>query len=101
MNTAHALYEELLRAIAPIGEFQVEEKKTSIHLVRRTAFAGVHFRKDAILVTIKSREPLPARHGMKQERVSANRWHNDVRVESAEEIAGIVEWVRDAYSLSE
>ena len=39
---ARALYEELLHALAPFGAFEVEVKKTSIHLVRSSAFAGVH-----------------------------------------------------------
>ena len=35
------LYERLLAVIEPLGTYQVEVKKTSIHLVRKTAFAGV------------------------------------------------------------
>ena len=49
---ARALYEELLRAIAPFGEFAIEVKKSSIHLVRSSAFVGAHPRKQYLLVTM-------------------------------------------------
>jgi|ERR1035437_1607058 hypothetical protein len=57
---ARALYEELLHALAPFGAFEVEVKKTSIHLVRSSAFAGVHPRKQHLLITIKAAAPIPS-----------------------------------------
>jgi hypothetical protein len=53
------LYQTLLQALAPIGAFEIEVKKTSIHLVRRSAFAGIHPRKQHLMVTIKAGQPIP------------------------------------------
>ena len=46
------LYKKLLKAIGPLGAFREDVKKTSIHLVRGSAFAGVHPRKQHLLLTI-------------------------------------------------
>jgi hypothetical protein len=51
------LYTDLLTAIKPIGPFREEIKKASIHLVRGSAFAGVHPRKLAESADIGSELP--------------------------------------------
>jgi hypothetical protein len=50
--SARELYQQLLPALQPLGPFQSEVKKTSIHLVRSSAFAGVHPRKHHLRLTI-------------------------------------------------
>ena len=77
---ARVLCDEPLRALAPRGPFQAEVKKTSIHLLRSTAFAQVHPRKQHLLVTIKAAAPIPGGRIVKSEQVSANRWHQDVKL---------------------
>ena len=97
---ALALYEELLHAIAPFGAFQAEVKKTSIHLVRSSAFAGVHPRKHHLLLTIKAAAPIPSGRIVKTEQVSANRWHLDVKVAVAGDIdAELLGWLQEAYQM--
>ena len=97
---ARALYEELLRALAPVGAFEAEVKKTSIHLVRSSAFAGVHPRKQHLLVTIKATAPIPSGRIVKTEQVSANRWHLDVKIAVAGDIdAELLGWLREAYAI--
>ena len=49
-----AIYKQLLAAASTIGPFTEDPKKTSIHLTRRSAFAGIATRKDALQLTIKS-----------------------------------------------
>src|SRR5258708_8144935 len=71
---ARALYEELLRAIAPFGAFEIEVKKSSIHLVRSSAFAGVHPRKRHLLITITAAAPVPSGGIVKTETAVAGRW---------------------------
>ncbi len=39
------LYESLLSKLKTIGPYKIESKKTSIHLVSRVAFLGVHPRE--------------------------------------------------------
>jgi len=94
------LYRKLLAAAKPIGPFREEVKKTSIHLVRESAFAGVHPRKAYLLVTIKAAEPIRSSRVSKAERVSKNRWHLDVKLADAKEIdAELLGWLRAAYDL--
>jgi hypothetical protein len=56
--------------VAPFGPFETEVKKASIHLVRTSAFAGVHPRKAHLLLTIKAAAPIPSGRIVKTEQVS-------------------------------
>jgi Domain of unknown function (DUF5655) len=97
---ARTLYEELLHALAPLGAFETEVKKTSIHLVRSSAFAGVHPRKQHLLITIKAAAPISSGRIVKTEQVSKNRWHLDVNVAVAGDIdAELLGWLREAYAI--
>jgi hypothetical protein len=97
---SRGLYKQFVAALAPIGPFREELKKTSIHLVRTSAFAGVHPRKQHLLVTIKAREPNPSARVLKTEQVSRNRWHLDVKLATLDDIdSELVGWLRQAYEL--
>ena len=97
---ARALYEELLHALAPLGAFEAEVKKTSIHLVRSSAFAGVHPRKQHLLITIKAAAPISSGRIVKTEQVSKNRWHLDVKLAVARDIdAELLGWLGEAYGI--
>jgi Domain of unknown function (DUF5655) len=75
-------------------------KKTSIHLVRSSAFAGVHPRKAHLLITIKAAAPISSGSFVKSEQVSKNRWHLDVKVAVAGDIdAELLGWLREAYAI--
>lgn len=94
------LYQELLAAIGSIGPFREEEKKTSIHLVRGTAFAGVHPRKQHLLVTIKAEKAIRSARVVKAEQASKNRWHLDIKIAASSDIdAEFLGWLRHAYDL--
>ncbi len=97
---ARLLYRQLLTAVTSVGPFQEEIKKTSIHLVRSSAFLGVHPRKQHLLLTIKSTKPIAGARIAKAEQVSRNRWHLDVKLTTPEEIdTELLGWLRDAYAL--
>lgn len=97
---ARELYARLLAAIAPIGSYREEVKKTSIHLARSSAFLGVHPRKEHLLVTVKSDNAIKNRRIVKSEQVSANRWHCEVKIAAPAEIdKEFLSWVRLAYEL--
>jgi len=99
--TQRAIYERLLAAARTIGPFTVDSKKTSIHLTRTSAFAGVATRKDALLVTIKSPTDIPSPRIVKRQRASAHRWHLDVRLGSPKEVdRELTSWLKDAMELS-
>ncbi|MBV8799844.1 MAG: hypothetical protein JO208_08570 [Alphaproteobacteria bacterium] len=94
-------YAAILKAVSKFGEVRAEEKKTSIHLCAKTGFAGVHPRKSAIMLNIRSDSPIKSKRIRKVEKVSANRFHNEMLVESPKEIdAEVVGWLRAAYALS-
>lgn len=94
------LYGELLRSLKKIGPFEEEHKKTSIHLVRKTAFAGVSPRKQWFVLTIKAAKPIDSDRIVKSEQVSKNRWHEEVKIAQAVDIdTELIGWLREAYEL--
>ena len=96
------IYDRLLSKVEQCGPVIEDPKKTSIHLVNRTAFAGVATRKAAINLTIKGDRKLSSSRISRTEQVSAKRFHYEVRLTSPEEIdAELVGWLKAAYALSE
>jgi hypothetical protein len=94
------LYKDFLAALGSVGTFREEVKKTSIHLMRESAFAGVHPRKQYLLLTIKAAEPIRNPRISKTEQVSNNRWHLEVKLTATNEIdPELLGWIRKAYEL--
>ena len=101
-DSVRRIYDRLLKLARRFGPVIEDPKKTSIHLVNKTAFAGVTTRKSAIILTIKSDRKLSSPRIHKSEQTSAKRFHHQVRVNSPAEIdSELVNWLRDAYALSE
>lgn len=97
---AQDLYCHLIRTIRALGPFEEELKKTSVHLVRVSAFAGVQFRRQYLLVTIKSDAPIKSKRVTKLDQVSKNRWHSEVRLSTNADIdSQLLVWLRTAYDL--
>jgi hypothetical protein len=95
------IYDRLLRAAQKFGPVKEEAKKTSIHLVNKTAFAGVATRKSAIVLTIKSDQKFPSPRIHKSEQTSAQRFHHEVKLTSTAEVdSELVSWLKAAYALS-
>ena len=95
-----ATYARLLEALHALGPFQEEPKKTSIHLVRTVGFAGIHPRKNFLYLNIRTDSPIEGPRIVKSEQVSKNRFHNELKLSSPDEIdAELLEWLRDAYEL--
>ena len=76
-----ATYRRLLEAARALGRVAEEPKKTSIHLVRDTAFAGVATRRSSLILTLKSAKDIHSPRIEKREQTSAHSWHIDVRLE--------------------
>lgn len=94
-------YEKVLASTAKLGPVKIEAKKTSVHLVRKTAFAGAHPKKAWLDLTIRSDKPIKSARVRAQEQVSKNRWHQDVRLTSAADVdAEVVGWLKSAYALA-
>ena len=98
---ASALYSDLTAALHDLGAFDVEAKKTSLHVTNGRAFLGVHPRRGALLLNIVTTEQLESPRIRKAERVSANRWHNEVLLADPSEIdTELLGWVARAYTLT-
>ena len=96
-----ATYRRLIETAGSYGPVSEDPKKTSIHLVRRTAFAGVAVRRAAIILTLKSDRDIKNARIVKREQTSANRWHVEVRLERPEQIdRDVATWLKAAYELS-
>lgn len=97
-----ATYDAIVAEARRFGDVQEEPKKTSIHLARRTAFAGVAVQREALILTLKSARDIKSKRVRKREQVSAGRWHIEVRLATPDDVdAQIVGWLRRAYSLAE
>lgn len=98
---ARKVYDAILAATAKFGDVKAEEKKTSVHLVAKTGFAGVHPRKGAVILNIRTAEPIKSERIRKLERVSAKRFHNEMLIDSPAGVdREVVGWLKTAYALS-
>ena len=96
-----ATYAAILKAAKQFGPVKEEAKKTSIHLVRKSAFAGVATRKTALILTLKSDSDISSTRIAKREQASAHRWHLETRLETPGQVdREIVAWLRKAYELA-
>jgi hypothetical protein len=96
-----AIYQKLLSAAKANGPFVEDPKKTSIHLARKTAFAGVATRNNALLLTVKSDRDIRSPRIEKRERTSPNRWHLVVRLEDPKDVdAEVKQWLKNAIALA-
>lgn len=96
-----AIYAAILKAAKQLGPVKEEAKKTSIHLVRKSAFAGVATRKTALVLTLKSDSDIANKRIAKREQASAHRWHLEIKLEAAEQVDGeILAWLAKAYELA-
>jgi hypothetical protein len=97
-----ATYAAILKAARSFGPVKEEAKKTSIHLVRKSAFAGVATRKTALILTLKSDSDITSKRIAKREQASAHRWHLEIKLEAPEQVDGeIANWMKKAYELAE
>jgi hypothetical protein len=95
------IYDALLAVCREFGRVAEDAKKTSIHLNRKYAFAGVRTGKDHIILTIKSSAEIPSPRIRKKEQASAHRWYCDIKLTSSREIdAEVIRWLRDSYEMS-
>ena len=94
------IYDRLCTTLDALGTYREEPKKTSIHLVRNVGFAGVHPRKAALILNLRTEHPIDSPRVVKREQVSKNRWHNEVKLASADEVdAELTYWLQAAYAL--
>ena len=88
---------DVARTFGPVAE----ETKTSIHLVRHTAFAGIATRRSSLVLTLKSASDIRSPRIEKREQTSANRWHVEVRLTAPAQVdRQLTAWLRAGYELA-
>lgn len=96
-----AIYKRVLAESHKFGQVVEEPKKTSIHLVNKSAFAGVVTRKTALILNIKSAAPIRHARIAKSEQVSASRFHQEVKLTSPDDVDPVlIGWLKEAYAIS-
>ncbi|AUC24978.1 DUF5655 domain-containing protein [Streptococcus uberis] len=85
-KTVSELLETILSILEQFSPYQIEVKKTSLHLVKEKAFLGVHPKKKWLDLNIVSNQAIDHPLITKNEQVSKNRWHNNLRLSSVEEV---------------
>ena len=99
--TVRRIYDRILDAAAKAGPVREEPKKTSIHLSRKSAFAGIATRRDALVLTLKSSTDIRSRRIVKREQTSAKRWHLEVRLDNPDQVDDeLRRWLRKAIDLA-
>jgi hypothetical protein len=95
------LYDRLVALAEKLGPVAQDPKKTSIHLNRKTAFAGVAVRKEYLVLTIKADRPFDSPRVFKSEKTSAKRFHHEVKLARPKDLnAELKGWLKEAYELS-
>jgi len=93
-------YTRLLEKVASLGPFEVEVKKTCVHLSHGRAFAGVHPRAAGIMLQLVSEKPIRSPRVIKLEQTSARRFHCAFKLEDPREIdAELMGWVKQSREL--
>ena len=96
-----ATYDAILKAAKKLGPVTEEAKKTSIHLVRKSAFAGVATRKAYLILTVKSKTELESERIFRREQASSSRWHSEIKVESPAAVdSELKTWLRNSFDIS-
>jgi hypothetical protein len=97
-----ALYDQLVSLLQTFGPIQEDPKKTSIHLNRKSALAGVETRRDSLLLNLKADHEIKSSRVEKSEQISAKRFHHKVRISSPSDFdEELKTWLKEAYLLSE
>lgn len=96
-----AIYARLLDALKEFGKIEEESHLTSIHLVNKSALAGVATRKNYLLLEFKTNYAIKDARVDKSEQISRNRFHHRVKLSTPDAIdAHVLKWLKDAYELS-
>ena len=77
-----------------------DPKKTSIHLVHNSGFAGAHLRKSYLYLNLRTDYLIDSPCIAKTKQVSKNRFHNELKLSSPDEVEEeLLAWLKDAYAL--
>ena len=99
--TSATIFSALTSQVSGLEGYEFQEKASSFHVAHGRAFLGIHPRRGGILVNIVLDRELDSSRVHRAERVSANRWHNEIVLSDPAEIdAELGLWIREAYNLT-
>lgn len=101
MTTIDDLQAILMQLLSSIGEYKMEQKKESIHIVRERAFLGIHPKKSylGVNVVLDRSKAVPA--ASKVEQVSARRFHHFYKITDRRELnRSFAHLLKEAYDLA-
>jgi hypothetical protein len=100
-SVVREIYDRIHAASSKFGPVAEDPKKTSIHLVNRSAFAGIQTRRESIVLTLKSTLDIDSDRIFRRERASANRWYLYLKLTSPDDVdAEMIRWLETSYRLS-
>lgn len=95
------VYGSLTDQISTLPGCELQENASSFHVAHGRAFLGIHPRRGGILVNIVLDRQLDSARVHRAERVSANRWHNEIILRDPEQIdPELLAWIREGYDLT-
>lgn len=95
------IYETVVAVSREFGPVTEDPKKTSIHLNRKSAFAGVQTRREYLILTVKSAVDVDNSRIVRREQTSRNRWHHELELHDASDVDGqLIDWLRVSYEMS-
>ena len=95
------IYDLIVATGREFGPVEEDAKKTSIHLNRRSAFAGVQTRRNYLILTFKAKNHIESPRISRSEQASANRWYHEIKLSEADEIdAEVIAWLQESYNMS-
>src|SRR5688500_1157272 len=75
-----AVYDRILDVFRGFGALEEDPKKTSIHLNRKSAFAGIETRKTYLLLNLKTDYRIDSPRAVRAEQVSRSRFHTKIKL---------------------
>jgi hypothetical protein len=101
LPNVRATYDAILDAAKALGPVTEEPKKTSIHLVRTHAFAGVATRKGNLILTLKADRAVNSARARRVDKASRKRWYFEVPLSTPSDVdAELRAWIAASYNLS-
>lgn len=95
------IYDRILDVSQRFGPVKEDPKKTSIHLVNRSAYAGVQNRRELMILTLKSTADIDNKRIFRRLQASANRWYLEIKLTSPEQVDDeLIHWLEASYRIS-
>ncbi|MEE6449973.1 DUF5655 domain-containing protein [Gottfriedia acidiceleris] len=85
-SNVYEIYLKILDLLKEIGAFEIEVKKTSIHLLNKSSFGGVYPKKKWLDFNLVTNHQIEHEKITKIEQVSKNRFHNNFRFHNVDEL---------------